>query len=84
MPSAVGFVGAGRVTQAIHQPTLAHVSELFTVSNVTDINHGRVPPQSRPMRCRRQLSATRAGPTPTARRLQEIAAVARQHRHGEQ
>jgi myo-inositol 2-dehydrogenase / D-chiro-inositol 1-dehydrogenase len=33
----VGFVGTGPVTQAIHLPTLARLTELFTVTHVTDI-----------------------------------------------
>jgi myo-inositol 2-dehydrogenase / D-chiro-inositol 1-dehydrogenase len=36
-PLGVGFVGAGPVTQAIHLPTLARLTELFTVTHVTDI-----------------------------------------------
>ena len=36
-PLGVGFVGAGPVTQAIHLPTLARLTELFTVTDVTDI-----------------------------------------------
>src|SRR5690348_14645928 len=34
----VGFVGAGPVTQAIHLPTLARLTELFQVTHVTDIS----------------------------------------------
>jgi myo-inositol 2-dehydrogenase / D-chiro-inositol 1-dehydrogenase len=41
MPNAmlgVGFVGAGPVTQAIHLPTLARLSEAFEVVHITDID----------------------------------------------
>ena len=36
-PLGVGFLGAGPVTQAIHLPTLARLTDLFTVTHVTDI-----------------------------------------------
>lgn len=36
----VGLVGAGPVTQAIHLPTLARLSELFRVVHVSDIEPG--------------------------------------------
>jgi myo-inositol 2-dehydrogenase/D-chiro-inositol 1-dehydrogenase len=34
----VGFLGAGPVTQAIHLPTLARLSDVFTVRHVNDID----------------------------------------------
>jgi predicted dehydrogenase len=37
VPLGVGFVGGGPVTQAIHLPTLARLTDLFTVAHVTDI-----------------------------------------------
>ncbi len=36
-PLGVGFLGAGPVTQAIHLPTLARLTDLFTVTHVMDI-----------------------------------------------
>jgi myo-inositol 2-dehydrogenase / D-chiro-inositol 1-dehydrogenase len=36
----VGFLGAGPVTQAIHLPTLARLTDLFDVVHVTDIDAG--------------------------------------------
>ena len=38
-PLGVGFVGAGPVTQAIHLPTLARLTELFTVVGATKQHH---------------------------------------------
>jgi myo-inositol 2-dehydrogenase / D-chiro-inositol 1-dehydrogenase len=38
MPLGVGIVGAGRVTQAIHLPTLARLSDHFRVAAVTDVS----------------------------------------------
>ncbi len=37
-PLGVGFLGAGPVTQAIHLPTLARLSGLFTVTHISDVN----------------------------------------------
>ena len=34
----VGFLGAGPVTQAIHLPTLARLTETFAVVHVNDID----------------------------------------------
>lgn len=34
----VGFLGAGPVTQAIHLPSLAGLTDLFTVSHIMDVN----------------------------------------------
>ena len=34
----VGFLGAGPVTQAIHLPSLARLTELFTVTHVMDVD----------------------------------------------
>jgi myo-inositol 2-dehydrogenase / D-chiro-inositol 1-dehydrogenase len=36
----VGFLGAGPVTQAIHLPSLARLTDLFTVAHVMDIDPG--------------------------------------------
>lgn len=38
VPFGVGFLGAGPVTQAIHLPTLARLTDLFTVTHVMDVN----------------------------------------------
>ena len=41
MPQAklgVGFLGAGPVTQAIHLPTLARLTEVFAVTHVNDVD----------------------------------------------
>ena len=41
MPQAkvgVGFLGAGPVTQAIHLPTLARLTEIFAVTHVNDVD----------------------------------------------
>lgn len=37
-PLGVGIIGAGSVVQGIHLPTLARLSELFSVRHVSDIN----------------------------------------------
>lgn len=37
-PIGVGFLGAGPVTQAIHLPSLARLTDLFTVSHIMDVN----------------------------------------------
>lgn len=34
----VGFIGCGPVTQAIHLPSLARLTDIFTVTHVVDIN----------------------------------------------
>lgn len=39
-PLGVGLLGAGPVVQAVHLPTLARLTEEFTVTRVTDINPG--------------------------------------------
>ena len=39
-PLGVGFLGAGPVTQAIHLPTLARMTDLFRVAHVVDIDSG--------------------------------------------
>jgi myo-inositol 2-dehydrogenase/D-chiro-inositol 1-dehydrogenase len=38
VPFGVGILGAGPVTQAIHLPTLARLSDIFTVTHVMDVD----------------------------------------------